>query len=323
MNTIKTRFHFHLGKLESLIDKSAIHENHSLWLFLNDLRTPMFMLEGLCKIYKEISDEKLFINLKQDFKLVEDALGKADHYVAMYKTFESNTKVNDEVKDYFYNKAQEKIWLLNELLYDDHWLDGEKIKKIYKKIKPLNDLSLEKENAAIIGVFKDEIAEIIEFVKDDSFTFEDMEHDVHELRRKLRWLSIYAHALNGVIQLAPSKNVGTDVKKYLSESVLSSPYNVLPVNKEKLATINIDKNSFYALSWLIAELGKIKDQGLIIHALAEAFQETNFDKSDVALEKAYKILGNKQTKMDGLLKLASDITKNYIVEGHLEKLLLS
>ncbi len=323
MNTIKTRFNYHLSKVESLINKSAIHENPSLWLFLHDLRTPMFMLEGLSKIYIDVYNEKPFANLKQDFKSVEDCLGKVDHYVAMYKTFESNTKVKDEVKDYFYNKAQEKIWLLNELLFDEHWLDGEKISKIYKKIKSVDDLPLEKENKAIVGKYKADINEIIQFVKDDSFTFEDMEHDVHELRRKLRWLSIYAHSLNGVIQLGKSKNVSGDVKKYLTESVLSSPFNAMPENKEKLTTINLDKNSFYSLSWMIAELGKIKDEGLVIHALAEAFHETNYDKSDIALEKAYKILGSKQTKIDSLLKHASDITKSYILEGHLEKLFLS
>ncbi len=323
MNTIKSRFHYQLARVESLIYKSAIHDNQTLWLFLNDLRTPMFMLEGLSKIYKDIADEKLFSKLRISFKSVEDALGAVDHYVAMYKNFEPNTKLGSEVKDYFYHKAQEKIWLLNELLMDDHWLDGEQIDKIIKKLKPLDDLSVEKENNEIKDKYKKDIAEIIDFVKDEKFVFDDMEFDVHELRRKLRWLSIYPHALNGVFQLAPSKNTKADVKKYLTDKVLSSPYNVLPENKEKLKTISIDKNSFYSLSWMIAELGQLKDQGLTIHALVEGYHETNFDKSDVAYEKAYKILGNKYPKIEDLLLTASDITKKYIDEGHLEKLLIS
>lgn len=323
MNTIKSRFNHQLSKVELLIHKSAIHENQALWLFLNDLRTPMFMLEGLCKIYEDIADEKPYKKMRQSFKFVEDTLGAVDHYVAMYKTFEDNKKVNDDVKDYFYNKAQEKIWLLSDLLLEEHWLDGERLDKIHKKLKSENDLSLEKENEAIVKKYTHDVQEIIDFVKADEFTFEDMEFDVHELRRKLRWLSIYPHALNGVMQLAPSKNTNASVKKYLTDKVLASPYNVLPENKDKLTTINIDKNSFYSLSWMIAELGSIKDQGLTIHALAEAFHETCFDKNEVALDKAYKILGSKYPKIEDLLETASNITKAYIQEGHLEKLLIA
>ncbi len=320
MNTIKSRFNFQIDKIEALMYKAELHANPALWLFLNDLRTPMFMLEGLGRIYREIGDEDLFDGLYDDFKEVEDALGGLDHYVAMYNIFKDNKKVEDDIKDYFYSKAQEKIWLVNEVLIEGKWYSGKKVKSILKKLKHIDDLSIDDENKAIKKFYQEEVAEIVEFVKDEKFHFDDMEHDVHELRRKLRWLSIYPHALNGVIQLTPSKTPNATMKKYLTEKVVNSPYNKLPINEAKTETINIDKNTFLSLSWMIAELGALKDQGLTLHALVEAYHETSFDKDEVAYAKAYKVLGTKQAKIEDLLATASKITKDFIGEGHLERM---
>jgi hypothetical protein len=321
MNTIKSRFNFQFAKADALFTRSELNENPALWLFLNDLRTPMFMMEALSRIYDEVSKDKLFAQMYGAFKSIEDALGSVDHYVALYKNFESNTKVSDEIKDYFYNKAQEKIWFLNELLVEDGWLDGSMLKEMHKRMKSIKDLPLVKENKAIKDFYQEEIAEIVDFVKDEDFSFEDLEADVHELRRKIRWLSIYPHALNGVVQLSETKPISAVAKKYITDKVVKSPYNVLPPNNDNLETINFDKTSFLVLSSAIAQLGELKDQGLLIHALVEAFQETSFDKEQVALEKTYKILGSKYPKVETLLSSASELAKNFINEGHLEKLI--
>ena len=53
------RFLYYLTKLQSLFDKAAKQKNPALWLYNNDARTPLFMLEGLAKMYISINNKSL------------------------------------------------------------------------------------------------------------------------------------------------------------------------------------------------------------------------------------------------------------------------
>jgi hypothetical protein len=82
----------------------------------------------------------------------------------------------------------------------------------------------------------------------------------------------------------------------------------------------LDENYFYALSWMIAELGKIKDDGLYIIAVKEALQvKTDMDDEN-AFTKAYSILGRKQTPLRELLDKAASTCKVFFTEQNLEHL---
>ena len=82
----------------------------------------------------------------------------------------------------------------------------------------------------------------------------------------------------------------------------------------------LEQNYFYALSWMIAELGKIKDSGLHVVAVKEALQQTTELSDAEAYKKAYQLLGTKQPKMDQLLAEAATICKVYFNEHNLENL---
>ena len=87
------RFEFHLQKLEDLLTNGAKQKNAGLWLYNNNLRTPLFMLEALAKLYSGLHDKKMFCKLKEHFKLLEDTLGQIDYYDAFAKEFATNKRI--------------------------------------------------------------------------------------------------------------------------------------------------------------------------------------------------------------------------------------
>ena len=72
---------------------------------------------------------------------------------------------------------------------------------------------------------------------------------------------------------------------------------------------------------LILELGKLKDKGLKITCLKDAFQEIAFLKDEEAMSEAYKVLGNDYPKMEILLKQAGIAAKGFFGDKILDKLI--
>ncbi|CAM3863946.1 hypothetical protein B0A58_14180 [Flavobacterium branchiophilum NBRC 15030 = ATCC 35035] len=321
MNSSKQRFNIQIKKIKTLLHNANSQENPALWLYLNDLRTPFFMIEGLSKMYAELHNKKDFKKIKEQSKQIEDALGAVDYYIAFQKEFASNTTIPSLVKDYIAKKSKEKLNILNKLLINENWLNGKRIDKIQKRLKKADWLKEEKEIKAMQKYYQDEITDIIYFTKKTTFTFDNVEEDVHELRRKLRWLSIYPQALNGVVELFANKTTDEVIKKYLTEEITTSPFNQLITSKELTHFLSINKNNFLALSWMIAELGKIKDSGLRIKVLEDALQATEFLKNEEAETKTMQLLGKTQPSSKSLLQEASTISKTYFSEKLLTNLI--
>ncbi|HEY6063987.1 MAG TPA: hypothetical protein VIV35_10285, partial [Chitinophagaceae bacterium] len=158
-------------------------------------------------------------------------------------------------------------------------------------------------------------------VEINKISFHDVEKDVHELRRELRWLSIYPQALRGLIQMKPNADSPDYLKKYLTPEIINSPFNKMPEPGDCKDLIYVNANYFYALSWLIAELGKLKDNGLRIVILKEALQ--SIDKlSDEAAEKtAFALCGEGQVPTDDILKRAKEISEQFFNEKIPEQLI--
>lgn len=321
MNNSKQRFEFQIKKIKLLLEKSKSQENPALWLYLNDARTPFFMLEGLAKMYAELHNKKDFEKIKEQAKQIEDTLGAVDYYIAFQKEFSNNAKIPASIKKYIETKVIEKLEVLNQILLKENWLNGKRIEKIQKRLKKADWLKEEKEIKAMKEYYKDEITEIIDFANETKFAFDNVEEDVHELRRKLRWLSIYPQALQGVAKLVTTKTTTETLKKYLTKEIVTSPFNQLVASIELTHFLPINKNIFLALSWMIAELGKIKDSGLRIKVLADAFQATEYIKTEEAESKAMQLLGKAQPSSKSLLQEASTISKTYFSEKLLTNLI--
>ena len=318
------RFDYFLNKLQDLLDKSSKQKNPALWLYQNNARTPLFMLEGLAKLYAGLHNKKKFSKLKDQFKLLEDALGAIDYYDAFAKEFAKNKKIPASIKNYIQAQSREKLQSLNETLKEKEWISAGNIRiaKIRKKLAKADWQKEREETESINSFYILAIKKILNFINQKDFHFENVEADIHELRRDIRWLSIYPQCLRGCIQLSKAKSSPRYLDKYLTKEITGSPYNIMPDAGDSKHFLVFNKNRFYALSWLIAELGKLKDNGLRVVVIEEALLQTTKTTDKDAAKKAYQLLGNKQLKIQQLLDKAETICKTYFKEKNLESLLI-
>jgi hypothetical protein len=325
MKNGSARFEFYLAQLQTLLDKAARQKNPGLWLYQNNARTPLFMLEGLAKIYSALHNKKKFAKIKTHFKLLEDVLGTIDYYDGFAKIFTGNKKIPAEVINYLQAQSREKIQSLNELLTEEKWIGNSesRIKKIRQKLNKADWLKEVGEIKAIDNFYGQSIYGIVEFIHKNKLQFTNVESDVHELRRKLRWLSIYPQALQGCVQLSNSKTASKHLNKYLTEEIVNSPFNKLPDAGNCRQFLLLNKNYFYSLSWMIAALGKIKDSGLGVIVVKEALQQTDHISENEAYTKAYTMLGIQQPQLPQLLKNAENICTTFFAENNLEHLVMA
>jgi hypothetical protein len=318
------RFDYFLQQLQTLISKAAQQENPALWLYHNNARTPLFMLEALSKLYIDLHNKKKFTKLKAHFKLLEDALGAIDYYDSLAKELSTNKKIPANIVAFLQAQSSEKIQSLNELLIEKKWIGSEdtRIKKIAEKLAEADWLSPEKEMEAIADFYGKAIYEIIEFTQQNTYNFSNMEEQVHELRRKLRWLSIYPQALRGCVQLSTPTSTPKHLTKYLTKAITTSPFNKMPAMADCNEVLLLDKKYFFALSWMIAELGTLKDKGLKIMAIKEAIQQSTTKKDVAAFKETYTLIGAKEKKLPALLLTASQVAKSFFKEQNLEHLVI-
>jgi hypothetical protein len=313
------RFEYYLSKLEVLLLAAAKDHNPALYLYKNDARTPVFMLEGLSRIYRDLHNNKKFNTFKDQFKILEDALGAIDYYDTYANDFLQHPMVPVHIREYMQAQAREKIQHLNDVLASEEWLSGYgRVKSIRKKLKKADWLQPKDELKGIKKIYEAAIDDINKFIRKSGGVFTEMENQVHEFRRAVRWLSIYPQALRGCIQTTESDKSATETAAYLTPEIVGSKFNVMPDAGDNNWFLLLEKNYFYALSWLIAALGEIKDEGLQYFAAAEALQQTaGFSK-----EVAFEVFGVEKSTYNNLLTRASEITKKFFDEQNLDKLVL-
>jgi hypothetical protein len=323
MKNGQLRFEYFLNQLEELLKKSSKQKNPGLWLYQNNARTPLFMLEGLAKLYSGIHNKKKFEKLKVHFKLLEDTIGQIDYYDAFAKEFLTNKKIPAGITNYLQAQSREKIQSLNEILIEKEWLGDNDI-RISKIRKKLSKAEWQDEKADIKSIqefYINAINKILEFINEKDFKFTNVENDVHEFRRMLRWLSIYPQALRGCIQLGKSKIAAPAfISKYLTKAITTSPYNVMPDAGDQHIFLLFDQQRFFALSWLIAELGNLKDNGLKVEIIKEAILQTSKTPEKEALAKAYKLAGPTQKTIPQVLDAAEKLSNTFCKEKNLENL---
>ena len=163
------------------------------------------------------------------------------------------------------------------------------------------------------------LIDCIEKIENDYDTgklnFNSIDDGLHEFRRKLRWLSIYAAVSDGQVQLKKIKHASEDLKKYLTDEIVKLPYNQLPSAKKGVMPIYIESPNFYALSWLIQELGNLKDMGLKWKVIDEATVNAKQTENADALSKSLKKLIPHSP--EEILEIAQNLTDDFIHKHHM------
>ncbi|MBI5856752.1 MAG: hypothetical protein HZB42_03795 [Sphingobacteriales bacterium] len=314
------RFDFFLQQVQAIIAKAETETDPALSVYQQGIRTPLFMLEALCRIYMEVTGKKSFKKLRDLFKDFEDRLGAVDYYDGFGKEFSAKENIPQAIKDYIKSKMNEKLAELRTMLLDKGWAgsDNKRLRKIVSKLDNCSWPDNAKDAAAIKEFYRENIAEIVKDIKGKKINFDNVEQDVHELRREIRWLSIYPQALRGLMQLRPSTDNPEYLKKYLTPEILNSPFNKMPDPAGQKNIIYLDAGYFYALSWLIAELGKLKDNGLRIVAVNEALSSL---KEKASEEKTLALCGDGQMSTADILKKSKEISDQFFAEKILQHLI--
>jgi len=307
-------FNFFLSKLDLLLREAEKQDNPGWWLYKNDARTPAFMLEGLARLYKQVEDEEKGIKkIKEDFKLLEDAIGSIDYYDNLANDLGKIPSVDKKYSTYLRNRSDDKVSELNSLLSNRKWT-GHKENRIMRCQEKLKKVKWNDEREDINGFrkyYREEISEINDFIDSRNGVFTKMEEEVHEFRRKIRWLSIYPRALNGAIQLSGSIEDKPELQNYFTQEIIQSPYNTMPLPEGRKEILYLSKPDFFALSWMIAAIGKLKDQGLNILGLAEAITSLDDIDEEQAIKKAIIQADSQEGALEEILRNSSELIKAY------------
>ncbi len=317
-----SRFLFFLEKIKTILEKAESAQSPALVAYTEDMRTPLFMLEGLSRLYKKIHPHQKLKKLNEIFKDLEDRLGAIDYYDSFAKEFANEKRIPEAITIYLENKTLEKVEELNDDLKKNKWIGKNKnrLSKITKDLEKINWLSEKEDTAAVLNVYKKDIDKIIGKYKIPNFQFTDIENGVHEFRRQLRWLSIYPQALRGLIQLKSNADVPDFLNKYLTPEILSSLYNIMPDGSGLQEHIFLNNNYYYAISWMIAELGKLKDSGLKIVIIEESIGNV-YKTTEKTQQLAYSICDETQMKIPQILTYSEQITNTFFDENILENLI--
>jgi hypothetical protein len=307
MSTITfTPFQFYTAQLNDILKKARLTENPALYLYQNGARNIIFMLEALTRIHKNIVEDEKIEKWYERFKILEDIIGQIDHVDAFKKQFEKDKNIDAKSLSILSAETNALLTKLNSIIKEKKWLNNN-FEKFHKCISAQNF----KNDAAYVekikSAYKKELQKIIEFATSINGNFTKLEEEVHEMRRKLRWLSIYAQAFQGMFQLVKPKKQPSWSKKYMKKEIINSPFNQLPKPIKGLLVIPLDYYAFIALSFMIHELGVTKDKGFQSHILIDNLKKTP------AQVKA--ILGKKYVEQKELLTKASLLAKPFFKEN--------
>jgi hypothetical protein len=310
----------YVNQLEVLINKSIAQKNAGLYLYKNNARTIVFMLEALSRLFKKLHNKKRFTKMLEQFKFLEDSLGQVDYYYGIIVDADK-AESSSTVKKYCTEQALHHASILHAHIIEKWTGSKSNFIKIKEKLKTADWQDATTIDQSVRGFYTEEIKKVEELITTSKF--QNMEADVHEIRRKLRWLSIYPQALQGKIQLLKDAKPKLVFKSYMTKNVLSSPFNKLPVKGKHTTTVQLYAPAYYALSYVISTLGEIKDNCLTQHGYTNALMNEKKISPAQAKLQTEKEMGNSVIGEKALLLDAKNLCDRFIKSGALKMLVVS
>jgi hypothetical protein len=310
------RFQIHLKALNEVLEAAQLTSEPAIFIYKSKARQSLFYLQALARIYKGIHNKKRFEKMRLAFKMFEDQLGKIDYYDGFVKILSKNKAVPKSIIQNLKQHYDLELNNLKELLLEHNWINTEKSKvvSIQNELATASWKNQEEERGAIAQVFIKHIEEIEYKYEIGILNFNDLEHGVHEFRRQLRWISIYAQALNGLIQLKSIENSHPTIDLYLTKQVLEGPFNKMPEVVSISKSICFQAANFYALSWMIAESGQLKDEGLSTVCLETVMAEIGLSDKEIQ-DLLKKIHGNTKRSPKQVKEEMEVITDTFLYDA--------
>ncbi|MBK9401568.1 MAG: hypothetical protein IPN36_12145 [Bacteroidetes bacterium] len=306
--------------LYALSIKKDLDKEHSY--FLSGARNHFFKLEAACRYLREIDHEKVFDEYYDIFKEAEDQLGQYDHHFALLSEIRKIGKQwPAKVIDHFEDQHKSSAKKLENYLEKEEWMQQNPphLIRFIEKLKQMESISGEDFKERTGKFLIKTIDKISDNYKNGKLDASEIEEGVHEIRRKIRWLSIYTQVCGGMIQLSSEKIPDSFPSQYIGKDILNSDFMKMPKALKDVSPITIRTELFAALSWMINYLGSQKDIGLKIVACTEAFKETGIDDPQ-EIEKLLIHINPEQLKLNDITdqaKTALDLffLKHKILDG--------
>jgi hypothetical protein len=311
-------FQLYCGQLIALFKKAKTNSNPALFLYKNKARVTIFMAESILRASNKLFEDKQIKEWHSTIKKLEDYLGQIENYIEILANFSKIKTIKVQQLEYVSGKLDKAVEKLNsKLVRNDFYLAD--LFQMNKEFKiNFNDkaivLKLQEE-------IKSELIEACDFFNQFPKGFTDMEKQVHELRRKLRWISIYGESFRGLIVLHDEKVKYAWEKAFITQKEIKSPFNKLPVSKKLNQYISLNKKAFYALSFMIANLGIIKDKAFGLYFLEKSIRKTNTEKGINSAILANKQLNAKYTEAT-LFKEAHILLNTYFNKYKIHDILI-
>lgn len=250
-----------LQNLSALLIKSKKSKNPAIYLHQNGARNVLFQLEGLMRIYRFVSNKKKYNGYYKEFKALEDTLGAIDYAVSMQEKFQQQPALKKVSQVLFKGMLDEECGFLNDALASNGFGDKNHFAELTTTVAEDEKLDIDTVVHGTALLIAKELTKVLKGLEKGDYDLDDLEGGLHELRRKIRWTSIYAQVLNGHIQLHKTDKVPAAYKAYCTKAIMSNPYNKMAKAPAKGLQLTIEAHHFYALSYLIGTLGELKDIG--------------------------------------------------------------
>ena len=96
----------------------------------------------------------------------------------------------------------------------------------------------------------------------------------------------------------------------------------MPAAGNNKTVLLFEKNYFLALSFTISALGKLKDKGLQVLAIAEAVEATQFVNHEIALQKSYELTKINNEGLTNIMANAKAVCEPFFNEDNLGKMIV-
>ena len=255
--------------------------------YLEGLRTPAFMLQGLGRVYRKILSREAAAVIERQrivFKTVEDTLGEFDAWHTLHLRAQAAWQAPAEVQAWFHDNRMHAagriaaaLQILKLAPEDSEHGAARDVPGLANMRAELADLAWpahRKDRMKVAQFLAQELREIEVRFESGALNLRDLEGGLHELRRRLRWPSVYAAALNGLVVIGPQRAAAPGLSHYLTAAVTESRHAHLAHHQRVAQPLTINYAYWMALSWLIQELGRIKDQRQWTAALQAAFRSS-------------------------------------------------
>lgn len=255
-------------------------------------RTPVFMLQGLARIFRKLdlgekaaAEAELFDRLRLESKIVEDVLGQIDYWWVVGQKAAAH-KLPRPVLAWAAQRHVEacgaaatwleaREWTLHRYVAEPETFEP-RAERFERRLRRFDWPGPKRLRRAWGDFLVETLRDVDEAVAGLDLT--RLEEGLHEARRQVRWISVYASALGGQLVLDATAPAPPVWDAYLAPETVNNPFNKLPEPAPDDRPLRMPAPLFYALSHLIDQLGRLKDRAQWTHTLSEALEDTGSGK---------------------------------------------